>query len=63
MDDTVAAAVRRLEASAYVAAQAGLSDDQIAEIVRVGVAEARAHAALRESSTLDDWTQQYGTAA
>lgn len=49
-----AAIQRRLDAAAYVAAEAGIPDDEIHEIVRRGIAPARA-AAHRRSTMLDEY--------
>lgn len=61
MDEIADAAERRLEAAAYVAVEAGFSDERILQIVRDGMAEARRHAAVRAAD--DDWGSQMGTAA
>jgi hypothetical protein len=50
MDDIAAAAARRLHASAYCAAEDGLSEDDIFRIVREGIAEARRIASVRARS-------------
>lgn len=63
MDDVLAAAQRRLHASAFSAAEDGLTDEQIFEIVRQGIAESRQMAAVRARSEWGTDGGLYGYAA
>jgi hypothetical protein len=65
MDDVSAAAERRLYASAFSAAEDGLTDEQIFDIVRRGIDESRRMQAVRAASTDQPWGwgSEYGHAA